>query len=621
MDWYTKLCKFGGMFDFLVERDLKITKEFRDALKLLKLDLTPREIIAFSRFLIIFSIAIFSILAFIFANLFFFIIGIVVGLVGAHFITEYPKDKIRSWALEALSHFPSILIQLIVNLKQKQNLENAISFVAKYGEGEIANDLKQAAKKVWMGQKVNFIDVLNDLAKKWGDFAYGIKRSIYLIVSSFSEKSISQRVATLDRAIKVSLESIRDKIKDYSMGLVLPTLFLFSFGTIIPLVLVSILPVFVFFGASINSELIIGLVLIGSLGFVYFYSNSILKKRPVGFSPIKLPDKIKGVPKKNYIKIGNYEVNAILYTIGIFLVIAFPGLIFLFSKIPSIYFAESFLSNFFTEIGSLSIIWAVGASIAIYSHSTAIHKYKIRKEMEDLEEELGDVSYQLASRISEGRSPEESLLFVSKLSDTRLGKMLKRVYSLVKNQNLTLEKAFFDSHIGVLKRVYSSQVKSVFRIFLNSLKRGTKSAAEALFTLSDHLAELKKIETRTKELMSKSISMMKITAGFFAPAICGVVVILQALIQKSITRAVETLKSLETIPFQIGFLESKIDIGVIEIMLGLYVIMLLYVLVRFASIMESGDDEIGFKLLISRSMIIALFIYSIILIISKIIVI
>jgi len=115
--------------------------------------------------------------------------------------------------------------------------------------------------------------------------------------------------------------------------------------------------------------------------------------------------------------------------------------------------------------------------------------------------------------------------------------------------------------------------------------------------------------------------MMKMTATFFAPAICGIVIVLHSLIQQSISKALETLKELETMPFKLGFLESKADIGTIEIILGIYTILLLYLLIKFSSIMGSGDDEVNFKLQIAYNMITALFIYSTILIISKIIVI
>lgn len=621
MGLYTGFCKFGGKFKFLVEKDIKTSAEFKTALRLLKWNITPEEVIAASRLFLILSTVLLGVAALFLQNIYLFVIGIVLGVVGAHVITEYPKEKIRSWALNALSHFPSILIQIVVNLKQRQNLENAISFAAKYGEGDVAKDIRKYLKQVWMGKRINLIDVLNDLADKWGKFAYGIKRSIYLIVSSFSEKTVAQRMSTLDRAVRVSLESIRDKTKEYASELVLPTMFLFSIGTIIPLVIISILPVFIFFGAAINTEILIIVILSASLLFVFLYSTSILQKRPVSFTPIKIPDNVKGVPKKYHVKIGGYQINAFLYSMGVFLVIATPGLLFTFSRIPTVFFADSIISDFITEITSLSLIWAIGAAIAVYCYGTAKEKAKIRKDMEILEDELGDTSYQLASRMSEGRSPEEAILFVSKLQESSTSKLLKKTYNLVKNQHLTLEKAFFDRKIGTLKDIYSNNVKSTFRIFINSLKGGTKSAAESLFTLSDHLSELKKIEKRTREVLSKSIAMMKMTATFFAPAICGIVIVLHSLIQQSISKALDTLKELETMPFKLGFLESKADIGTIEIVLGIYIILLLYVLIKFSSIMGSGDDEVNFKLQIAYNMVTALFIYSTILIISKLIVI
>jgi hypothetical protein len=412
-DYYIALCKWcSKKFPRLASRDVKVSEELKKAVSFLKWGIAPYEIILFSNFILVLSaivLALVNILAVLFfpPSLIIIAISCLIPPILAYSVTDLPKNAANFERIESLGYAPTILTQIVIYLKQNPNLERALDFVSNYSEGRIASDIKGVLWKCLMGYKINIKHELGDLAQKWGEYLTELKRSIYLVVASVSEKNDIKRNQTLDRAINISLEGVVNKIKAYTNNLYLPTLFLFSFGTVLPLVIISLLPIFSFMGGEFSSPFQMFTILVVSLSAIYFYSNRILAKRPPSFSTVKLPDYLDIYPKPGYLKLKfgkrEFEVKAITYCVLIFLVISFPGLLYLLSEIPFITFIPNMFSDILKGFNTLTIIWGFGAAITFYAYGTSWYKKKIRDEVEELEKESIDGMYQIASRINEGR--------------------------------------------------------------------------------------------------------------------------------------------------------------------------------------------------------------------------
>ena len=629
-DYFVDWCKISSKkFPFLADKKIKVSKELKDAIEFLKWDLKPFEVVVFSRSVLITSLILllganvvglllgyFSLIVFVFSASICFLL--------ANTITEYPKNEAHLEKVTALSYAPNILTQIVIYLKQNPNLEKALEFVTEYGDSRIIDELKESLWKSYIGHKKNLKEAIGEIAQKWGDYLTEFKRSIYLIRSAVSEKNEIKRNQTLDKAIEISLEGIINKIKNYTQKLYFPTLFLFSFGTILPLVIISLLPIFSFLGGAFSSPLQMFLVLTVSLFVIYFYSNSILTKRPPAFSTIKLPDFMKDYPKAGNLKLQfgktSFEANTILYCSAIFLAVSFPGILFLISMLPSVSLYPNFLSEILTGFNTLTIIWGFGLMLTLYFWGTSWYKKKLRSEIEKTEKEMIDGSYQLASRISEGRSPEGTIKHLGdSMPDTSFGNLMRKTGRIISQRHTTIEEALFNKDYGSLKNVYSANLRMVLRIFVNSLKKGVDHCAQTLFTMSNHFDQLKKTEEKLKETLKNSLSMMRMTASIFAPMITGLVVTLQQMIQTGVSSAKEKLGTLGYEYLNLSFLTNPgLSVEMLQLIAGIYMLLLAVLLIRYATLLEYGKDNVMLKTELSKSIPIALFIFTATLIISRV---
>jgi hypothetical protein len=630
-DYYVELAKFSSKkFQKLAGPDTETTEELKLSLKTLEWDLKPYQVINLSRFALILSailLAVVNIVAFILTGT---VSPIVIAfcavapVVLAYFVTEHPKNEAHLARVEALSNAPSILTQLVIYLKQNPNLERAIEFVSKYSEGKIVDDLKNALWRSFTGHKINIKTELGEIAQKWGKELVELKRSIYLIKSAVSEKNEIKRNQTFDRAINIALEGITNKIQDYTNKLYLPTMFLFSFGTVLPLVIISLLPIFSFIGKEVSSPMQMFLLLILSLIGIYIYSNRIIAQRPPAFSTIKLPEFMEGFPKPSNLKfrIGktNFEFNALYYTIVVFLVIAFPGIIFMLSQIPGIQFADNPFSQMLKGFNTLTVVWAVGAAIALYCYGSSWFKRDARQKIENLEKEMIDGTYQLASRISEGRSPENTIKYISESTPgTLFGTLMTDTYDVIKSRHVTLEEALFNHEYGSLKNIYSKNLLLIMHLFVNSLKHGIYQCSQMLFTISNHFDQLKKTEEKLKDTLKNSLSMMRITASVFAPMITGLVITLQQLIQNGMAAAREKLGGLGYEYFNLSFLNPPaLNVEMLQLIAGVYMLILAVLLIRYVCLLEYGKDMVILRYELAKNLPIALFIFTFTLILSRI---
>lgn len=628
-EYYIDFCEFfSSRLPSLANPDTKVTDELKDAMKFLEWKVEPYKVISLSRWVlgICFVIsALINILLIMFgySSIVILAFSAVIPFFFSYLVTKYPKNEAQFERIEALGQAPNILTQLVIYLKQNPNLEKALHFVSKYSKGKIINDLKKTLWTSLMGQKINLKEELGKIAQKWGQTLTELKRSIYLIISSVSEKNEIKRNTTLDRSIKITLEGVLTKIKEYTQKLYLPTLFLFSFGTILPLVIISLLPIFSFFGKEFASPVKIFILLLSSLAAIYVYSNSVIAKRPPTFSSIKLPEFLKMYPKAGYLKFRlfkkDFEVNAKFYLTALFLLVSFPGLLFLFSKLPWINLQSGLLFEALKGINTLTIVWAVGIVITLYCYGTSWYKKRIRDRVEKLEREMIDGTYQLASRISEGRSPESAIQHLAKtMPGTKFGVLMERTYDIIKTRHTTIEDAFFNHRYGTMKGVYSKNFKLVMRIFVNSVKKGVNYCSQTLITMSDHFAALKKTEDELQQTLKNALSMMKITASVFAPMITGIVITLQQLIQNGLAASQASFGDLGYAYSTLSFLQAPgLSVEILQLITGVYMLLLAILLIRYIVLLEFGKDEIMLKTEIAKNIPIALFIFTFTLIFSR----
>ncbi|MCK4715092.1 MAG: hypothetical protein KAT35_05920, partial [Candidatus Aenigmarchaeota archaeon] len=303
-------------------------------------------------------------------------------------------------------------------------------------------------------------DGLSRLADDWGRFFFGFKRGVYMLLSS--EKLQENRVARLDRAADVVVRGMASRMRSYVKSLKMPNLMLFSIGTVLPLVLVSLLPVVSVLGFSTHYAQIFTLLFLSLIG-LYIYSGRGLSRRAVSFSEIEVED-VPGLPPRGVIRVGNMEVPALPYALAVFIALSSPGFFYLLGLVPGF---EIVVPDYF----SLFIVAGVVAAASLYCYGTSYLKVRLRNEAMELEDNIVDGLYHIASKMSEGRSAEDALAWASKsMPDGPAKKLFARALRRVKERQTTFEEAL----VQAMDDVYSKRVRSLMAALTTSLKRGIK---------------------------------------------------------------------------------------------------------------------------------------------------
>lgn len=507
-----------------------------------------------------------------------------------YLVTEWPKGLAKQAANRSLSKAPYIMAQVAVSLKQNPNMESSIAFVSKAGSGKIARELRDILFHAWTGKVTSVYPEVLKMADRWARFSVGFQRSLHLVISSFYERSKKAKDKTLDLAVDTILADITSSMHSYAISLHMPTLVLFSMGTILPLMLISLFPLVSFFGFRV-SQLAVTALLGSSLVGTYIYSNRTLSKRPVGFA---LP-KIRVIEKERK---------------------ALPVLVFALLSVPTFLFLSGqfeqktgFVGFIVNLIGPFGIVWGLGIALSIYFYRASAGIRKLRKEIKVLENQFTDSLYHIRNHLRDGNPLESSIEFTgSMLQNIPIGKYFSKVLNLMNTRSLTLEGALEQEGSG------STVISSAFKMLTNATAKGRVAIMQTADVVYIYLNRIKKIEANIGMMLAKTLSMMRATIMIFAPVVCAIIVVLFMMIDTTIKNVVAANKDYS---FGTIFAAPSIAPETLQIIVGIYLIALNYVFIRYISHVQHGFDKASFRYDLAQSIPITLLIFTITLVVSR----
>lgn len=542
------------------------------------------------------------------------VVGLTLALLILYYIPLHPKRLASSKKMKAVGGAPEIVAYMIIPLKQNPNLEEAVKFAAEHGEGEMADDLKRALKDVWAGKYTGIGEALPVLGRKWGSEIKGFEDAMYAIRTSQIEKSETRRLNTLDRALESILDSIQKKFEMFIGYLRIPTMVLFMGGAIFPLVIITLIPLISFLGMGFGTPSNIFLVLIAIVAGVFLYSDYTLDKRPASFSPIEIPDDYPGLPPKGKIKLRGRYVSVIWLSVSTALLISLLSLPYL----------TGYSLPLFNEINTLAVVAGVSAGLWIFFHGTSKPKKEIRDSISDTENDTIEAAFQLGNRLMSGMAAEDAFIRVGNMMSepggegkSQISGIFKKGVRNIRYMNMTLEDALFDPDKGALKDIHSGMIRSIFKIFTISMKKSIRAASDALITGANHIREIKRVEDRLKEKISYTMSMMKMTATVISPAICALTIYIAETFRKNV------YSTSASNPFGSGISGGLLlkapttTPEMLQLIVGIYMILLMMVLIRYVTILENGDDRVLVRLEIAKGIPVALLVFIGVLSISR----
>ena len=475
------------------------------------------------------------------------------------------RERVR-----AAGEAPMLVGYLTLAMKITPNLERAASFASEQLDGRMSRELEGKISEGHMRLHSGADEGLSKFAKSWEQACPELDRSVYLIRSSVSERTKDSRARTLNRALHLVLQGARERMRDFSSSIYLPTLLIYTMGVLLPLVFVVILPVLSVINIRVGLAHILILYCFLLPLIVFILSNQVLSKRPATLQPPKAPFQPN-------------QLRALL--IAVTVSIPFPALS-LALKAPF-------------DTSALAVLWGAVLGITAYLYLTSARAFRRREEIVQMEGEFCDALVQLGNRVSEGRPAEDALEHVAgTMQGSKLGHVFREASANVRLGGLGLRAALFDEGRGALRSVHSGMIRGTLKMLVDLIERSTRAAGEAILQTAEHLRELRQVESDIRRSMGEIVTSMRSVALFFAPLVTSIAARMQGVLSSK-TAATGFLGSTEVSPP--AFL----------LVLGIYIVLLTAILINYAVEIELGDDRLAKRMAIASALPVALGVFTV----------
>jgi hypothetical protein len=503
-------------------------------------------------------------------------------------------------------------LYMVISLQFTPNLENAVSFAASSLKGPIGRDLKGRIWKLTVGVYRNVEELINDFSKKWERENEEFVEAMELIKSSmyapFSEKS-----RMYDEALNLLMERNKERLKSYTSELKHSSLIITYMGVLLPMLTIAMLPVLtIFLAQAIDPYTLIfifDVILPVSLFILIFYT---LQKRPLTFGGIDIsehPEASKIGYFSFFIKKKKINIPLIIFSLLLFSPIFYFG----FKKIGELPKETVGLENI---TYGLIIVFSIVVAMFIFSFFSSFKNIKIKKEVRDAEIEASEAFFSFGQILKTGYSVESCMKrLVEKTKHLKINKVFKMALNSIVTLGATLEAAFFSKDFGSLKYFPSTLIKSIFKLVVETMKKGMRQASYSLLIISNYLKTFYTVETHLKDIMEETTSEIKFMLEFLLPISIGVTIGIAAISTLIVFQLYNIFSKMfalqKELPFatQTSFITIVADVNKIiplhffVIAMGIYLIENTLILSWFYSNLIHGEDKIEMLRIFSINLI------------------
>jgi hypothetical protein len=638
---YEKLCN-------LSEKILKIkpNKKKEEAIKgdisIAHLNITPSGVVSLSLLAPILIMLFGSLFSyFIFQSLFFVFFFVIIGLSLMAALRNLPSYIANNWRLKASNQMVLCVFYIVTYMRHTSNLENAIEFAADHLAAPLSLDLKKILWDVETEKYESVRESLDVYLETWKKWNFEFIESFHLIEGSLYEASEERRLSSLDKSLDVILSETYEKMLHYAHNLQSPITMLHMLGVILPILGLVILPLAASFIEGFKWYYIATLYnIILPIG-VYYMGKSILSRRPTGYGQTDISEENPELKKYKNVVIGlgefKFSINPIFFSIVIGVIL------FIFGLSPIILHAIDFSDIGFggedllsicgrkfcllgyresvttgeligpyglgASILSLSIILALGLGIGIFYMLRSKNLVKIRMRAKKLELEFASALFQLGNRLGDGLPAEIAFGKVANVMEgTVSGSFFKLVSTNIRRLGMGIKQAIFDPKHGALLSFPSNLIESSMKVLIQSVKKGPIVAAQALMNVSRYIKEIHSVNERLKDLMAEIISSMNSQIKFLTPAIAGIVTGLTSMVSGILGKLGVQLKAItaEGVGQQAGLtglFGDGIPTYYFQIVIGIYVVQIVYILTIFVNGIENGSDKLNERYELGKNLI------------------
>ena len=665
MSFYEKLCNISEKI-LKLKPDEKRWKELEEDIKICHLNITPAGVVSASYFLPVAFILVTVFLSFAIPSIsggspstFFMLVSMTIGAVLIFPLSKFPDFMANKWRMKASNQMVLCIFYVVTYMRHTSNIERAIEFASEHLSPPLSLDLKKVMWDVETEKYENVKESLESYLETWKKWNMEFIESFHLLESSLYESSEERRVAVLDKSLTVILEETYEKMLHYAQNLKSPITMLHMLGIILPILGLVILPLVVSFMEGVTwYQLAMLYNIILPVG-VYYLTTNILSKRPTGYGEADIAEANPELKKykKVRLKFLGAEINftplVISIIIGAVLFVCSVSPLILHKVIPDAKWDIGFslkspyvmIINQYTTpeqmkdiqfkfleyresmktpgliigpyglgaaIASLALPLALGLSIGIYYKIRSKSVMQIRENIKKLEQDFASALFQLGNRLADGLPAEIAFEKVASVTEgTTSGDFFNAVMMNIRRLGFSVEQAIFDPKMGAILNYPSHLIDSSMKVLIESSKRGPMIAAQAIINVSTYIKEIHKVDERLKDLMADVISDMKSQINFLTPAISGIVIGITSMITTIIGRLGEQLTKIQsggaasaggTGAGLMDIFGDGIPTFYFQIIVGIYVVQIVYILTIMANGVENGVDKLNEEYMIGQNL-------------------
>lgn len=482
-----------------------------------------------------------------------FSLGVVYGVQSTpHLLAAFRRT-------EALGEAPNLIGRAVLRMQIQPSLEGAVRFAAATGFGPLAANLSGHIDRS-MGTPYTG---LLSFADEWSGQFPAVRRSAHLLATA-QDAPTGERARTLDRALTAILDGTRNQMAAFTSAIRGPTTGLFAFGIMLPLALISLVPVIPVAGVSVSIwSIVVVYNLILPAGLIAA-SLWLLVRRPVAFPPPQIDHSHPDVPNT----MGTRLLVGVAVAVG--------------SGLLTLFFGPA----------ALTPIIAVGMGIGVALLAIYMPIIAVRNHVRAVETHLTDALYLVGRQVAEGESVESAIELAADRVPAETGDVFDHAASLQRRLHLGVEAAFLGEY-GALRDVPSPRARGTAALLAIAADEG-QPAGRAIVSMADHLEELEDVEAETNRQLATVTDTLDNTTAYFGPLVAGATVGLAGMI------------ATDTVGMVDGTTLSTDALGIV---VGIYIILLCFILTPLSIALRYGLDRALFGYHIGRALTSAMLLY------------
>jgi hypothetical protein len=286
---------------------------------------------------------------------------------------------------------------------------------------------------------------------------------------------------------------------------------------------------------------------------------------------------------------------------------------------PQLFFSGGSPNQFTMLMRGVSIVAGAGLGIGISKYLGNQERKEAEQELEKIQDQFPTALFELGNEISGGTPVEIALKRAAKSAeDLEISGLFRKSSQNIEQLGMTFRESLFDDSYGAVRQYPTKTVRAVMKAMTASAEKGTSMTATAAITISRYMDKLSRTQRKLEDLLEDSTSTIQLLAYLLGPVISGVAVGMSQVIIGAISNLTRRFDALETggagaspvstLPFNS---ESVISPEFVQLVVGIYLIQLLYILGNFYMKITHGQNQTYRQLFTGKIMISGMVFYTI----------